>query len=167
MRRAWILTTVCLAVAAVVATALPRFVGAGTADKKNIATDGIVRVGSAYGMAETIERLKANIAAKGVLFFSEIDQAKLAANAGIKLAPSTLLVFGNPPLGTTFINANPLSGLDWPVRLLVYETTDGKVWVAYTDFYWIARRHHITNRDVEFKMASGVIASISASVTAK
>lgn len=167
MRRAWITTTVCLAVAAVVATALPRFVGAGTADKKNISTDGIVKVGSAYGMAETIERLKANIAAKGILFFSEIDQAKLAANAGIRLAPSTLLVFGNPPLGTLFITADPLAGLDWPVRLLVYEAADGKVSVAYTDFDWIARRHRISNRDVEFKMASGVIASITASVAGR
>jgi uncharacterized protein (DUF302 family) len=102
----------------------------------------------------------------GILFFSEIDQAKLAADAGIKLNPSTLLVFGNPPLGTLFITANASAGLDWPVRLLVYEA-DGKVWVAYTDFEWIARRHRITNRDVEFKMASGVIASITSSVKMK
>ena len=90
----------------------------------------------------------------------------MAANAGIKLSPSTLLVFGNPPLGTLFITANASAGLDWPVRLLVYEV-DGKVWVAYTDFEWIARRHRITNREVEFKMASGVIASITGSVTMK
>ena len=77
--------------------------------------DGIVRVKSIYPFEETIERLKKDIAAKGIRFFSEIDQAKLAADTGIKLDPSTLLVFGNPPLGTQFIAANPNAGLDWPV----------------------------------------------------
>ncbi len=83
--------------------------------------DGIVRVKSAYPMNETIARLKKDIADKGIRFFTEIDQAKLAADAGIKLNPSTLLVFGNPPLGTQFITSNPNAGLDWPVRLLVAE----------------------------------------------
>jgi uncharacterized protein (DUF302 family) len=50
-------------------------------------------------MSEAIIRIKADIAAKGIRFFDEIDQSKLAADAGIKLRPSTLLVFGNPPLG--------------------------------------------------------------------
>ncbi|MGB8308121.1 MAG: DUF302 domain-containing protein, partial [Pseudolabrys sp.] len=73
---------------------------------------GIVRVKSAYSFQETIERLKKDVAAKGIRFFSEIDQSKLAADAGIKLNPSTLLVFGNPPLGTQFMTANPNAGLD-------------------------------------------------------
>lgn len=129
--------------------------------------DGIVRVASAYPFGETIERVKADIAAKGILFFQAIDQAKLATDAGIKLNPSTLLVFGNPPLGTLFITAKPQAGLDWPVRLLVQQDEQGKVWLTYTDFAWIARRHRITNRDKEFKVASGVIASITASAQAK
>ena len=58
-------------------------------------------------MAEAIARIKADIAGKGIKFFMEIDQSKLAADAGIKLRPSTLLVFGNPPLGTQFITSNP------------------------------------------------------------
>ena len=66
--------------------------------------DGVVRVKSAYGFRDTIERLKKDIAAKGIRFFSEIDQSSLAADAGIKLNPSTLLVFGNPPLGTQFMH---------------------------------------------------------------
>jgi uncharacterized protein (DUF302 family) len=123
------------------------------------ADDGIVREKSAYDMSETIDRLKKDIAAKGIVFFDEIDQSKLAADAGIELAPSTLLMFGNPPLGTLFITADPDAGLDWPIRLLVYQDRDGQVWVAYTDFAWIAKRHGITNRDKEFKMASEVIAS--------
>jgi uncharacterized protein (DUF302 family) len=129
--------------------------------------DGIVKVRSAYPIAETIERLKKDISDKGIKFFSEIDQSKLAADAGIKLQPSVLLVFGNPPLGTQFITANANAGLDWPVRLLVFENEKGEVWTVYTDFDWIARRHGIKNRKDQFRMASTVIASITSSVKAK
>ncbi len=87
--------------------------------------DGIVRVESAYGFNETIDRVKQEIAAKGIMLFQAVDQAKLAADAGIKLNPSTLLVFGNPPLGTLFITAKAESGLDWPVWLLVQQNDKG------------------------------------------
>jgi len=130
-------------------------------------SDGIVRVKSAHPIGETIERLKKDIADKGIKFFDEIDQSKLAADAGVKLHASVLLVFGNPPLGTQFITANANAGLDWPVRLLVFENDKGEVWTAYTDFDWIARRHGIKNRSDQFKMASSVIASITSSVKAK
>jgi uncharacterized protein (DUF302 family) len=93
------------------------------------ANDGIVKFKSAYSMQETIDRMKKDIADKGIKFFDEIDQAKLAADAGITLLPSTLLVFGNPPLGTLFITADPDAGLDWPVRVLVYQDAKGDVWV--------------------------------------
>ena len=127
--------------------------------------DGIVKFKSAYSMPETLKRLKKDVADKGIMFFDEIDQAKLAADAGVTLLPSTLLlVFGNPPLGTLFLTSDPDSGLDWPVRLLVYQDAKGDVWVAYTDFAWIAKRHGIANRDKEFKMASEVIASITSTV---
>jgi uncharacterized protein (DUF302 family) len=107
------------------------------------------------------------VAAKGIITFFTVDQAKLAADAGIKLRPSTLLVFGNPALGAQFITSNPQAGLDWPVRLLVQEDEKGQVWASYTDFAWIARRHRITDRDAAFKMASSVIASITSSVAGK
>ena len=129
--------------------------------------DGIVNVKSAHPIGETIRRLKQDIKDKGIMFFSEIDQSKLAADAGIKLSPSVLLVFGNPPLGTQFITSNPNAGLDWPVRLLVFENQKGEVWTAYTDFDWIARRHGIMDREAQFKMASAVVASITSSVTKK
>lgn len=132
--------------------------------------DGVVRVKSAYPIDETIARLKKDIAAKGIRFFDEIDQSQLAANAGVKLAGvrrSTLLVFGNPPLGTQFLNARPEAGLDWPVRLLVQEDAQGNVYASYTDFAWIARRHGIAPDTEQFKTASGVIASIASSVAGR
>jgi hypothetical protein len=75
--------------------------------------NGIVRIKSAYSMPETIRRLKKDVADKGIMFFNEIDQSKLAADTGVTLRPSTLLVFGNPPLGTLFLTSNPAAGLDW------------------------------------------------------
>jgi uncharacterized protein (DUF302 family) len=129
-----------------------------------MADNGIVATKSAYGMAETVARLKQDIAGKGLMFFSEIDQAKLAKDAGIAARPSTLLVFGNPALGTQFITANPQSGIDWPVRLLVFEDASGQVWTEYTDFHYIETRHGIADRKAQFQKASEVIASITSSV---
>ena len=114
-----------------------------------------------------IVRIKADIAAKGIKFFDEIDQSKLAADAGIKLRPSTLLVFGNPPLGTQFITSNPNAGLDWPVRLLLTQDDKGDVWAVWTDFAWIARRHNIRDRDAQFNMATMVVKSITSTITSK
>jgi len=128
--------------------------------------DGIVRVRSAYPMDETIARIRADIAAKGILFFQAVDQAQLAAKAGIQLRPSTLLEFGNPPLGAQFLTANPNAGLDWPVRLLVSQDESGAVWATWTDFAWIARRHGINNRQQQFATATGVVESITSSVKA-
>ena len=129
--------------------------------------DGIVRVKSAVPMAEAITRIKADIASKGIKFFSEIDQSKLAADAGIRLRPSTLLVFGNPPLGTQFITSNPNAGLDWPVRLLLTQDENGDVWAVWTDFGWIAKRHNIGDRVAQFEMATNVVASITSTITTK
>ncbi|MBN9511432.1 MAG: DUF302 domain-containing protein [Alphaproteobacteria bacterium] len=129
--------------------------------------DGVVSVRSAYPVGETVARLKRDVADKHIMLFGVIDQAKLAADAGIALRPSTLLLFGNPALGAQFLTANPAAGLDWPVRLLVTEDATGAVWASYTDFAWIARRHGITDRDAAFRMASEVAASIAASVVRK
>ncbi len=130
------------------------------------ADDGVIKVRSAYSMDETIARIRKDIADKGIMFFDQIDQAKLAAGAGITIRPSTLLVFGNPPLGTQFLSSNPYSGLDWPVRLLVLQDQSGVVWAVYTDFAWIARRHQIVDREQQFAMASSVVQSITSTVRA-
>jgi uncharacterized protein (DUF302 family) len=129
--------------------------------------NGIVRVKSAVPMNEAIVRIKADIAAKGIKFFDEIDQSKLAADSGIKLRPSTLLIFGNPPLGTQFITSNPNAGLDWPVRLLLTQDDNGDVWAVWTDFAWIARRHNIRDRDAQFNMATMVVKSITSTIASK
>ncbi len=126
---------------------------------------GVVRVKSIYALDETITRLKADIAAKGIKFFAEIDQSQLGAGANISIRPSKLILFGNPPLGVQFLSSNPYSGLDWPVRMLVLQEADGSISVAWTDFSYIANRYSIKDRRAQFKMAGEVAASIASSTT--
>ncbi|WP_018098229.1 DUF302 domain-containing protein [Sinorhizobium meliloti] len=121
--------------------------------------DGVVTVKSRYSVSETVNRIKHSVADKRITLFGDIDQAKLGNAAGSKVFPSRLVVFGNPALGTTFITANPLAGLDWPVRVLIYQAKDGSVYAA---FGWIAKRHQISSRDREFAMTSQVIESVTA-----
>ncbi len=129
-------------------------------------SNGIIRSKSIYGMTETIGRITADVEKKGIKLFGVIDQAKLAKEAGVELRPSSLIVFGNPPLGTLFLTARAEAGLDWPVRLLVFEDEKGQVWTAYTDFHWIAQRHDIRNRGPQFRKATEVITSIVSSTMA-
>jgi uncharacterized protein (DUF302 family) len=152
-----------LGVSAALLCAAPVFAQAAHPDPAS----GLIKVRSAYSMDETISRIRKDIADKGIMFFSAVDQAQLAAGAGIKLNPSTLLTFGNPPLGAQFLTSNPFSGLDWPVRVLVLQDDSGAVWAAYTDFGWIAKRHGIRDRDPQFGMASGVVQSITSTILAQ
>jgi uncharacterized protein (DUF302 family) len=150
-----------------IALTLALLVLSGAPTARAESEDGIIRIKSAVPMSEAITRIKVDIAAKGIKFFMEIDQSKLAADAGIALRPSTLLVFGNPPLGTQFITSNPNAGLDWPVRLLLTQDDGGNVWAVWSDFGWIARRHNIQDRTAQFEMATRVVNSITSTITTK
>jgi len=123
--------------------------------------DGVIKQRSDYGFDETIARLKGDIAGKGIRFFNEIDQTKLGEGANLPINRSTLLLFGNPPLGVQFLQSNPVAGLDWPVRMLVTQDDDGTVWISWTDFAFVANRYHLTDRDAQIKMATEVAASIA------
>ncbi len=127
------------------------------------AAQGVICVKSAHDFADTVTRIEATVRENKIRFFGEIDQANLAATAKIHLRPSKLLIFGNPPLGIQLLTANPLAGLDWPVRMLVTQDADGQVIVAYTDFSYIAKRYGITDRDAVVAMATKVSALVSGS----
>lgn len=154
---------VALALSGLVAPALVSCVAADT-PAAVIAEDGPVEARIACPVAETVDRIAADVQGKGILLLDVIDQAALAREAGVELRPSILIVFGNPALGTLFLTAKAEAGLDWPVRLLVFEDAEGRVRTACTDFDWIARRHGIADRAAEFARAKKVIASIVARV---
>jgi uncharacterized protein (DUF302 family) len=123
--------------------------------------EGVIKQRSNYGFDETIVRLKGDIAAKGIRFFDEIDQTKLGESAKLPINRSTLILFGNPPLGVQFLQSNPVAGLDWPVRMLVTQDDDGTVWISWTDFRFVANRYQLSDRDAQIAMASEVAASIA------
>ena len=97
----------------------------------SIASAEIVKVASPYSVAETIDRLETVVTGAGAKVFARIDHAKAAASIGDTLAPTTMLMFGNPKLGTPAMLADPLAGLVLPIRVLGYQDADGKVWLAY------------------------------------
>jgi uncharacterized protein (DUF302 family) len=125
--------------------------------------EGVIKQKSDYGFDETVTRLKADIAKKGIRFFDEIDHSALGAGAGLPINRSKLLLFGNPPLGVQFLQSNPVAGLDWPVRMLVSQDDSGQVWVSWTDFRFVANRYQLSDRDAQIAMASEVAASIASS----
>ena len=134
------------------------------AEAVTLTGNGLIQTRSAYSVEETAKRIKADVEKKGIMFFTTIDQAKLAKGAGIELPPSTLVMFGNPPLGILFLTSQQDSGMDWPVRVLVKQDKDGKVWAVYQDWKWVAKRYGITNRDEQFAKAAEVVMSIMSSI---
>jgi uncharacterized protein (DUF302 family) len=140
--------------------ALPASVQAAT-PVASAPAQGVIKQRSDYRFDETVARLKGDIAAKGIRFFNEIDHQKLGAGASLPIRRSTLLLFGNPPLGVQFLQSNPLAGLDWPVRMLVTEDVDGTVWISWTDFRFVASRYQLQDRDAQIAMAGEVAASIA------
>lgn len=146
--------------------AAPTLAGTPAAPSAAVA-EGVIRLKSANSFDETLVRLKADVQAKGIRFFDAIDQSGLGSQANLKTARSTLVLFGNPPLGVQFLQSNPYAGLDWPVRMLVVEQTDGSVWVAWSDFGFIRERYAIADKDAQFKMAGEVAASIAAAATSR
>lgn len=142
------------------ATAAPAQ-AAGSAPSAVATAQGVLRANSAHSVEETVARIKSAVEAKGIRYFFAIDQKALGDGASLPIRKSTLVLFGNPPLGVQFIQSNPYAGLDWPVRMLVRETEDGTTEMAWTDFAFIGRRYGITGKDAQLKMASEVAALIA------
>ena len=103
--------------------------------------DGLKTIPSHFGTKETIDRLEAEIKAKGLTVFARIDHAAGAAAVGMSLRPTELLVFGNARGGTPLMQADQRIGIDLPLKALAYQDDAGKVWLAYIDLHWLAQRY--------------------------
>jgi uncharacterized protein (DUF302 family) len=102
--------------------------------------DGLVTATSGLPFAETVARLTGAIRAGGGTVFAEIDHAGGAAEAGLSLRPTRLIIFGNARAGTPLMQAAPTAGLDLPLKILIWEE-GGTVRATYSDPAWIAKRH--------------------------
>jgi uncharacterized protein (DUF302 family) len=103
--------------------------------------EGLTMRPSAFGPTETLERLTAAVTARGMTVMARIDHAAAAAEVGMKLAPTEVIIFGNPRAGTPLMQAAPTMGIDLPLKVLVWRDGDGKTWLAYNDPAWLAARH--------------------------
>jgi uncharacterized protein (DUF302 family) len=102
---------------------------------------GLTTLASAFSVEETLGRLTSAITAHGLSVFARVDHAKNARDAGMALRPTELVIFGNPKGGTPLMQENQVSGIDLPVKALVWEDAEGRVWLTYNDARWIAERH--------------------------
>jgi uncharacterized protein (DUF302 family) len=108
-----------------------------------MAADGLIVVPSSYGPKETMDRLVTEVTAMGLTIFARVDHAAGAAQVGLPLRPTELLIFGNAKAGTPLMQANQEVGIDLPLKMLVWEDAAGKTWLSYNDLRWIAKRHEL------------------------
>ena len=106
-----------------------------------MAADGLTTIKRAYGPKETMDRLEAEVKAKGLTVFVRIDHAAGAAAVGLSLKPTELLIFGNAKGGTPLMQAVQTTGIDLPLKALVWQDASGATWLAYNDPSWLAKRH--------------------------
>src|SRR5579864_7628353 len=92
---------------------------------------GIISKPSNHSVDETVEKLKGILQAKGVTLFALVDHSGEAEKVGMKMPPTKLLIFGNPKAGTPLMLASPSSAIDLPLKILVSEDSQGRVWISY------------------------------------
>jgi uncharacterized protein (DUF302 family) len=106
-----------------------------------MAAAGMTTIRSSHGPLDTMNRLEAEIKARGMAIFARIDHAAGAAEVGLSLLPTQLLIFGNAKGGTPLMQSNQAIGIDLPLKALVWQDPTGNTWLAYNDPGWLARRH--------------------------
>jgi uncharacterized protein (DUF302 family) len=106
-----------------------------------MAAEGLITIRSSHGPEETMNRFEAEVRAKGMTVFAHIDHAAGAAEVGLSLRPTELLIFGNARGGTPLMQADQSIGIDLPLKVLVWQDASDNTWLSYDDPSWIAKRH--------------------------
>jgi uncharacterized protein (DUF302 family) len=103
--------------------------------------EGIVKIPSHHSVDETVDKLKTILQSKGVTLFALVDHSGEAEKVGMKMPPTKLLIFGNPKGGTPLMLASPSVANDLPLKILVAEDSQGKVWISYNSAEYLKERH--------------------------
>ena len=111
-------------------------------------------------VAETVEKFKAAVEGAGAKVFAVVDHAKGAMSVGAEIPPATVVIFGNPKLGTPLIAANPQIGLDLPLKVLVWDE-GGKTMIGYTDPMALKDRYAVTGADKTFATIAGALGKLT------
>jgi uncharacterized protein (DUF302 family) len=120
---------------------------------------GIVEIPSNHSVDETVENLKGILQSKSIALFALVDHSGEAANAGLQMRPTKLLIFGNPKAGTPLMLAAPSCAIDLPLKILVWEDAQGKVWISYNSAEYLQKRHGFP---VELEKNIAVVATLGA-----
>ena len=103
--------------------------------------EGIVKIPSHHSVDETVDKLKTILKSKGVALFALVDHSGEAEKVGLNMPPTKLLIFGNPKGGTPLMLAAPSAAIDLPLKILVAEDSQGKVWISYNSPDYLKERH--------------------------
>lgn len=122
--------------------------------------NGIETVASSRPFTESIAHFELLLAARGLILFAKVDFTSDAKDAGIDMPPTMLLIFGNPKAGTPLMIAAPSAALDFPLKVLVSQDSDRRVWFSYNTPEYLAERHGIPGDLV--KNIAGVRALVQA-----
>jgi len=134
-----------------------------------MAGDGLITIPSAFGPEETMNRLEAEVRAKGMTVFAHVDHAAGAAAAGMALRPTDLLVFGAAKGGTPLMELAQTIGIDLPLKALVWQDATGATWLSYNDPSWLAERHAVKPKPTAVlnALSAALKAVTTAATTAK
>jgi len=102
---------------------------------------GLVHIASHYSVDDTVKGLETLLQEKNVMLFAVVDHSGEAAKVGLQMRPTKLLIFGNPKGGTPLMQAAPTVAIDLPLKALVWEDAEGKVWLTYNDPAYLQHRH--------------------------
>ena len=132
-----------------------------------MAADGLVTVRSSYSPKETMKRLETEVKAKGLTVFARIDHAAGAAEVGLSLRPTELLIFGNANGGTPLMQSIQTIGIDLPLKALVWQDGSGGTWLSYNAPNWLAKRHGLGHEvDQTTNAMATALATIAKAATA-
>lgn len=125
-------------------------------------SEGIVSIPSRHSVPDTVRALEAILAAKAITLFALVDHSGEAAKAGLVMPPTQLLIFGNPKAGTPLMLAAPGIALDLPLKILVWEDPQGKVWLSWNTPEYLRARHSLPESFTPVLAAAEALASAAA-----
>ncbi len=129
------------------------------------ANDGMINVKSVHDVAATESRLVQALEGKGMTVFARIDHAEGAASVDKALRPTRLVVFGNPKAGTPLMQCRQSAAIDLPQKALIWEDSEGTVWLGYNDPEYLKQRHDIEGCDQVIKKIEGALAGFAKAAT--
>jgi uncharacterized protein (DUF302 family) len=132
---------------------------------ESIAQDGMVTLESNYSVDKTTNRLEHALTENGLTIFRKVDHQKGAASVDMELPPTTLLIFGNPKLGTPLMQCAPTVAIDLPQKMLIWEDQDEQVQVGYNSPDYLKKRHDIKGCDQELQKITGALKKFAHTAT--